>query len=379
MASNIYAVIMAGGAGTRFWPASRNHRPKQLLHLAGGGSSASNASSAANAAHANESLLAATVRRLAPLITPDRVYIATGAHLIEATAAAVPDVPRAQILAEPVPRNTAPCIGWAAATIARRDPEALIAVLPSDHFIVDEPAFRATLACALDGARRGHISTIGIVPTRPETGYGYIEIGGDLGPGLSSVVRFVEKPNRARAEEYVNGKKHLWNAGMFFFRASAMRKAIEAHLPALAEGLDRLDLAAKEGREVAALAEVFPNLPSISIDHGVMEKASDLAVTHGDFGWNDVGSWESAWELATKDAEGNALPEGAIAVDAHRNLVRDLRTDARGEKKVYALVGVNDLVLVETDDAFLVIPRERAQDVRTVVETLRSRGDKGRI
>jgi len=359
---------MAGGAGTRFWPASRNHRPKQLLHLAGGAD--------------NESLLAATVRRLAPLVTPDRVYIATGAHLIESTARAVPNVPRAQILAEPVPRNTAPCIGWAAATIARRDPDALIAVLPSDHFIVDEPGFRATLARALEGAREGAISTIGIVPTRPETGYGYIEVGGALGPGLSAVARFVEKPTRARAEEYVAGKKHLWNAGMFFFRASAMRKAIDAHMPALAAGLERLDAAAKEGKEAAALIDVFPTLPSISIDHGVMEKSTDLAVAHGDFGWNDVGSWESAWELATKDAEGNALPPGTIAVDAHRNLVRDLTSgDSNGKKgkKVYALVGVSDLVLVETDDAFLVIPRERAQDVRSVVEALRTRGDKDRI
>jgi len=366
MSANVYAVIMAGGAGTRFWPASRNHRPKQLLNLGG---------------NAHESLLAATVRRLAPLVTPDRVYIATGAHLIDATAAAVPEVPRAQILAEPLPRNTAPCIGWATATIARRDPEALIAVLPSDHFIVDEPGFRTTLARALDGARQGHISTIGIVPTRPETGYGYIELGADLAPGISSVARFVEKPNRATAEAYVAGKKHLWNAGMFFFRASAMQKAIEAHLPVLAAGLERLDAAAKEGNEAAALADVFPTLPSVSIDHGVMEKASGLAVAHGDFGWNDVGSWESAWELAAKDANGNALPEGTIAVDAHRNLVRDLTSDAgtKSGKKVYALVGVDDLVLVETDDAFLVIPRERAQDVRSVVEALRARRDTGRI
>ncbi|WP_394832753.1 NTP transferase domain-containing protein [Pendulispora rubella] len=365
MAANVYAVIMAGGAGTRFWPASRNHRPKQLLALGG---------------DANESLLAATVRRLAPLVPANRVYIATGAHLIDATAAVLPDVPRAQLLAEPVPRNTAPCIGWAAATIARRDPEALIAVLPSDHFILDEPGFRATLERALDGARQGRITTIGIVPTRPETGYGYIELGAELAPGLSSVARFVEKPNRARAEEYVAGKKHLWNAGMFFFHASAMKKAIATHLPVLAAGLDRLDAAAADGNEAAVLGEVFPTLPSVSIDVGVMEKSADLAVAHGDFGWNDVGSWESAWELAPKDAAGNALPEGTVAVDAHRNLVRDLTTEASAKtKKTFALVGVDDLVIVETDDAFLVIPRERAQDVRRVVDALRTRGDTNRI
>lgn len=353
---------MAGGAGTRFWPASRASRPKQLLPLAG---------------RADEALLAATVRRLAPLVQPENVYIATGAHLVEATARALPGVPRAQILAEPVPRNTAPCIGWAAATIARKDPSAMVAVLPSDHFITDEPGFREALARALTGAEGGRIATIGVVPTRPETGYGYIEVAeaASAGSGIASVVRFVEKPDRARAEAYLRGGKHLWNAGMFFFRAGAMLEAIAAHLPELAAGLRRIDDAARAGAEAAALAEIFPTLPSVSIDHGVMEKMSDLAVAPGDFGWNDVGSWESAWELASKDAKGNGLPEGAVAVDAERNLVKDLRTNGATSKKVYALVGVNDLVVVETDDALLVIPRERAQDVRAVVDALKARGD----
>jgi mannose-1-phosphate guanylyltransferase len=361
--SKTYAVIMAGGAGTRFWPASRLTRPKQLLPLGG---------------DPDESLLAATVRRLHPLVAPENVYIATGAHLVEATARVLPGVPRAQILAEPVPRNTAPCIGWAAATIARRDPEAMVAVLPSDHFITDEPGFRATLARALAGAEGGRISTIGVVPTRPETGYGYIEVGGELASGVNSVVRFVEKPDRPRAEQYLAGGKHLWNAGMFFFRAKTMLDAVKKHLPELAAGLDRIDDAAKAGNEAGALADIFPKLPSVSIDHGVMEKMSDLAVARGDFGWNDVGSWESAWELAPKDAAGNALPDGAIAVAAERNLVKDLRSSG-SPKKVYSLVGVNDLVVVETDDALLVIPRDRAQDVRAIVDALKSRGDTSRV
>ncbi len=364
----IHAVIMAGGAGTRFWPASRAKTPKQLLALG---------------ADPVEPLLAATVRRLLPMIPPERVTIVTGTALVQATAKVLPGVPPAQILAEPAPRNTAPCIGWATATILRRDPEALIAVLPSDHYIPDSevPAFLRVVARAFDGARAGHLTTIGIVPTRPETGYGYIELGGELpghaSSGLLCVERFVEKPNRERAVEFLRGGRHLWNAGMFFYEARVMMRAIEAHMPELYRGLQAIEQAATRGTEAAALAEVFPTLPSVSIDNGVMEKASGLAVVKGDFAWNDVGSWESAWELATKDAQGNALPEGAVAVDARRNFVSDRTTG--GTKRVIALVGVEDLVVVETDDAVLVIPRARAQDVRTVVDELKKRGDTGRL
>jgi mannose-1-phosphate guanylyltransferase len=355
---DVYAVIMAGGAGTRFWPASRELRPKQLLPLGG---------------DPTESLLAATVRRLAPIVPAERVYIATGAKLVEATARELPRVPRANLLAEPVARNTAPCIGWAAATIARIDPEAVVMVLPSDHYITDEDGFRRVLESALAAARAGTMTTIGVVPTRPETGYGYIEQGEAIEGGAFEVARFVEKPDRPRAEEYVRGGKHLWNAGMFFFRAGAMKAAIQEHMPALAAGLAAIDAAAARGDEPKELAATFPTLPSVSIDVGVMEKAKKLAVVPGSFGWNDVGSWESAWELATKDDAGNALPLGGVAVDARGNLVRDLTTAAG--KRVYALVGVNDLVVVETDDAVLVIPRDRAQDVRKIVEALKARGD----
>ena len=364
-----HAVIMAGGAGTRFWPASRAKTPKQLLPLG---------------ADPVETLLAATVRRLAPLIPAEHVTIATGAALVDATARVLPAVPRAQLLAEPVPRNTAPCIGWATATILRRDPEALIAVLPSDHYIPDEAGFLRVVGRALEGAKAGYMTTVGIVPTRPETGYGYIEVGGPLGSSadLLQVARFVEKPNRERAEEFLRGGKHVWNAGMFFFEGRVMMRAIEAHMPELYRGLMLIEAAAGAGPsdEAKALAEVFPTLPSVSIDNGVMEKAKGLAVVKGDFGWNDVGSWESAWELAPKDAHGNALPEGAIAVDARGNYVCDRTSGTTGtRKRVMALVGVEDLVVVETDDAVLVIPRSRAQDVRAVVEELKKRGDTGHL
>lgn len=344
---------MAGGAGTRFWPASRSLRPKQLLPLAG-----------------NEALLAATVRRLSPRIPADRVFVATGAHLLDATAAIVPQVPRAQLLAEPAPRNTAPCVAWATATILRRDPGAVIAVFPADHFIVDEPAFLETIDRAMLGADKGLLTTIGIVPTRAETGYGYIEMGEPLAPGLHRAARFVEKPDRARAEEYVASSRYLWNAGMFFFSGAVFMDAVRAHLPAVAEFAARADEAAKTGDESNVVSSLFASLPSVSIDHGVMEKEPRIAVAPGDFGWNDVGSWESAWELAPKDAHGNGLPAGSVSVDASGNLVVDLTTETK--KKAFALCGVHGLVLVVTDDAVLAIPRERAQDVRAIVDALKA-------
>lgn len=348
--SKVYAVIMAGGAGTRFWPASRSLRPKQLLPLAG----------------TDESLLAATVRRLAPLVTEDRVVIVTGEHLGEATARAVPGVAPARILREPAARNTAPCIAWANATVSRLDPDAIVMVLPSDHFIADEKKFRDVLASAVASAERGRVTVIGIVPTRPETGYGYIEVGDVLSGEARSVKRFVEKPDRARAESFVAAgpERFLWNAGMFFFRVRDMAALLEQHVPGIAAGVARM------GADPAAVRAIFPTLESVSIDVGVMEKAKDLAVVPGDFGWNDVGSWQSAWELAARDAGGNAVGPNDVAVDAKGNLAVSLGA----KKKTIALVGVNDLVVVETDDAVLVIPRDRAQDVRLVVDELKKRG-----
>ena len=352
--SDTYVVIMAGGSGTRFWPASRGLRPKQLLALG---------------KDEHEALLAATVRRVSSLVPRERVMVVTGEKLRNATMAAVPELLAENVLAEPAARNTAPCIGWATATIAARtksDPT--IVVLPADHFITDEAAFVGTLDTAIRAAREAKkIATIGIVPTRPETGYGYIEVGGEPGE-VRTVKRFVEKPDRARAEEYLKSGQYLWNAGMFFFPASVMMRAIQEHLPQLAEGLTKI--AQGDG---ATLKEVFPTLPSISIDNGVAEKEKEMLVVSGDFGWNDVGSWESAWELGAKDADLNVCPESAVVVDGKRNLVRDLTTSEK--KRVYALVGVSDLVVVETDDAVLVIPRERAQDVRAVVDALKARGD----
>ncbi|WP_437724430.1 mannose-1-phosphate guanylyltransferase [Sorangium sp. So ce861] len=371
----VHVLILAGGAGTRFWPASRAARPKQLLPLLGG-----------------EPLITATARRVLPLCGGagsagwERIWIATGQHLVAPTRAALPGVSERRLLVEPAPRNTAPCIGWAAATIAREDPEAVVVVLPSDHHIADVPRFLEVLEAAVASARGGAITTIGIRPTHPETGFGYIEADGagsaaPAAPGAPAtprrVLRFVEKPSRERAEEFVASGRFLWNAGMFIFRAGDMRAAIRAHLPALAEGLDEIDRAAARGAaaEADAVLRVFPRLPAVSVDHGVMEHVAGLAVVPGDFGWSDLGSWQSAWELAEKDERGNSAPAGSVLVDAQGNHVVDLRArPAPDDRRVIALVGVEGLVVVETDDALLIVPRDRAQDVKRVVDELKARG-----
>jgi len=276
-----------------------------------------------------------------------------------------------------VPRNTAPCIGWAAARVARVDPDGVVMVLPSDHHIADVPRFQEALRVAVATAASGVITTIGIRPTHPETGFGYIELDPDAeapGPGAVAVKRFVEKPDRARAEQFVASGRYLWNAGMFFFRARDMMDALHAHLPALAAGVEALAATAGTAAEAEALDRIFPALPAVSIDVGVMERIARLAVIPGDFGWSDLGSWQTAWELGARDEAGNVAPEGAVLVDARDNLVVDLRGDA-AHKRVLALVGVEGLVVVETDDALLVVPRERAQEVKLVVERLKARGD----
>ena len=351
--NNVFAVILAGGSGTRFWPASRRLRPKQLLRIAPG---------------SEETLIASTARRLSSLVPSERILVATSSDLLEATQAALPNIPKDNFLAEPVARNTAPCIGWANSVVARRNPKAVLAILPSDHQIADEAGFTSMLTEALRSAEAGVVTTIGVEPTRPETGYGYIEVGEPLLGRTSRVLRFVEKPDRAKAQEYLLKGNYLWNSGMFFFRADVMQNAIQAHMPDLFKGLSELDAAALESsaKYEEKLAAVFPRLPSISIDYGIIEKETELNVVRGSFGWSDLGSWPSVWELSLQDSNGNAVTESTMLVDSHRNLVQSIRTD--GSSRVIALVGVDDLCIIETDDACLIMPRERAQDVRAGVE-----------
>lgn len=351
---HLHTIVLAGGSGTRFWPASRRSLPKQLLAL---GKSP------------DSSLIAETVRRVEPLCPPDRVVVATSKRLIEATRRALPWLPPHAFLGEPVARNTAPCIAWATAVIARRDPEAIVMVLPSDHHIGDPARFLRALGTALESAKSA-ITTIGIEPTRPDTGYGYIERGAPVADGIFDVARFVEKPNRATAEEYLRGGRHVWNSGMFFFRASELLAAVTRFAPDVWACIERIEAAAKRGpdAEEEATEAAFAAMPSISIDYAVMEKASPLRVVPASFGWSDLGSWESAWDLADKDELGNSRTEHAVFVDARNNLVVDHSSRARD--KVVALVGVENLCVVQTEDALLVIPRDRSQDVRAIVDAL---------
>ncbi len=352
---NLFAVILAGGSGTRFWPASRRLRPKQLLPLG---------------PSAPLSLIASTHARLAGLVKDENVFVATGAHLVEATRRELAALPASAFLAEPRARNTAPCIAWAARVIARRDPDAVVCVLPSDQHATDGEGFRRVLSQAAEAAAGGVITTIGIVPTRPETGYGYIKRAGEKSAGVFSVDRFVEKPDLETAQKYMDSGEYFWNAGIFVFRARDMVGAIDRYLPAMKGPLDAIDAAADTPEEEARVQAFFDSCEGVSIDYGVMEKSDALLVVPGDFGWSDLGSWESSWELSEKDESGNAAPKDTVFVDARNNLVEDLRSKS-DKKKVIALVGVEDLCVIETDDALLVMPRSRSQDVREVVSELK--------
>jgi mannose-1-phosphate guanylyltransferase len=358
---NIYSVILAGGSGTRFWPASRNALPKQLLALG----------------PSSDSLIHQTYARLRSFSSPERTLVATGKHLLAGTSQALPELPASAFLGEPKAKNTAPCIAWAVERIHRHDPDALVIVIPSDQYVENEPAFRAAVNLALQSANNGPITTLGITPTRPETGYGYIQGGTEVSPGVWRVKRFVEKPDRPTAEGYLAAGGYFWNAGMFVFRASTFMRELETHMPSLFAGVKAVGVAAAKGPEAesAAVQHLFDTTESVSIDYGIMEKAETINVVPADFGWNDLGSFQVAWELASKDARGNAAPDSSVLVDASNNLVLDRRGNP--DPRVIALIGVSDLCVIQTDDALLVVPRERCQDVRDVVKVLKESGRAG--
>lgn len=350
--TKLCALVLAGGSGTRFWPASRRAMPKQLLDLGGTG----------------RSLVADTIDRVRPLVG-DLVTIIATESLSAAMDRELGTAGPLTILNEPIGRNTAPAIGLGAIH-ARAAGADVVAVLPSDHVIVDVAAFRAALEIAADVAKDGTLVTLGIRPTRVETGFGHIGLGDTIRPGVFQVSEFVEKPALPRAEELLKGGRHVWNAGMFIMTPDAVLAELRRHKPAIAAALDRLAeaLARSPAEELALRREIYPSIESISIDYAVMEKAARVAVIPADIGWSDVGSWAAAWELATKGEDGNASRGGeAIFVDARGNLA------VVPEGRVVALLGVQDLVVVETADALLVCPRERAQDVRAIVGELEKR------
>ncbi len=348
-----HAVIMAGGVGARFWPASRKHSPKQLLALG---------------PDADRSLLQCTVDRLASVVERKNIHVVTARHLADATRKAVGDVPAENVFEEPIGRNTAPCIAWATAEIRRTTPNATIGVFPADHHIGDESTYRNVVERAFGLAQDPHIVTIGITPTRPETGYGYIDAGQALDgvDGAFEVKGFVEKPDSPTAKKYLEAGNFYWNSGMFFFSAATMWRALEAHTPSIAKSAARIAQAADDKTQV--LDELFPAMESISIDYAVMERAQAVRVVTGDFGWSDLGSWQTAWELAGKDDDQNAARAGDVMMRSEGCLVR------APEGKTVALLGCQDLVVVDTGDALLITPRERAQEVRDIVDVLKKRG-----
>jgi mannose-1-phosphate guanylyltransferase len=354
-ALELSVLVLAGGSGTRFWPASRRRRPKQLLVLEPGPGGV------------DRSLLQATVERLAPLVPPERVWVCTGASLLDEVRAQLPAIPAAQILAEPVGRNTAAAIGWAIDALPAAARDGVLAVLPSDHRIADAAGFRLTLeAAAVAAAERDLVMTLGVVPTHPETGFGYLELGAPLGTegALRQVVRFREKPDAATAAAFVASGRHLWNAGIFVFRPATMRAALARHQPVLARGLDAIAAAPER------LAELYPTLPSISIDHGVMEHLEQIGALPLTCGWSDLGSWAALAEILPRDASRNSLRGDVVAVEAHDNLVF-------AERGAVALLGVSGLTVVRAGEVVLVLPTARAQDLRLVVAALEreQRGD----
>lgn len=356
---NVHPVVMAGGSGTRFWPLSRRSRPKQFLPLAGGAP-----------------LLRATVERLPPLAALSEVLVVCGPAHAAAVRRMLPRLPKANLLVEPCARNTAPCVGLAALHVAARDPRAVMVMLPADHHIGRPAAFRDALAAAARVAAGGALVTVGVKPSRPETGYGYLKVGGPLavkgrvkkGLAPSAVERFVEKPDAATAARYLADGGYLWNSGIFAFRADVILEEIRRLLPEVGRGLAEIAADLGTSRYPRTLARAFPACPSISIDYGVMEKAERIAVVPGDFGWSDVGSFAALPEVRAQDGQGNVAEGEALILDGRDNVVL-----ARSDRPV-AVIGLDGVVVVDGGDALLVCRRDRAQDVRKAVDELARRG-----
>lgn len=351
--SQRYAVIMAGGKGERFWPQSRLARPKQLLPIVG-----------------DSSMLAQTVERLSGLVPRENVIVITNREQRAATIAACPMLAPENIVAEPVGRDTAAAVGLAALLVGRRDPKATLAMLPADHVIHDAHAFRDVLHAAYDAAEaEPWLVTIGIRPSEPATGYGYIQRGPmlarALGRDVFKVSRFVEKPNLDTARGYLESGDYLWNAGMFVWSVTSIRAALAAHVPDLAAGIDVIEQSVESGRTVDdALEEYFPRLLKTSIDYAVMERADNVVTIAATFDWDDVGAWSAIMRHLPADAAGNVVRGDGFVESGAGNLL------VSTSDHLVVLMGVDDLIVVHTPDATLVCPKSHAQQVKTIMKRL---------
>ena len=353
-----YALIIAGGVGARFWPRSREHTPKQLLEIIGHGTMIQN-----------------TVSRLDPIIPRERILIVTNAHQADELQRQLPQIPPENIIIEPFGRNTAPAIGLGAEILKKRLGDAVMVVLPADHLVHDITAFQETLSNAISVATesRGFV-TIGVTPTRPETGYGYIQYHRSdehrayAAQDAYEVVTFAEKPNIETAKRFLESGDFVWNSGMFIWRVSTILNGIADHLPELAEELDRLEEHIDTDGFPAALENAYGEMRPISVDYGVMEKAGDRYVIPADFGWNDLGSWDEVARIFPKDESGNAVEKEMFLKD-----VRNCHISSANGRFV-AAIGVEDLIIIDTDDAVLVCRKGQSQGVKEVVDFLRKKG-----
>ena len=358
MANHFYPIILAGGRGTRFWPLSRKRRAKQLLALDG-----------------KQTMIQQTVARLLPLAPSKNFWVVTNDDLRAEIARQLPKLDKKQIVAEPVGRNTAPAIGLAAFLLLRQDPDAILGLFPSDHVIADEKHYREVLSRGIAMAADGdNIIVLGIKPTRPETGYGYIEAGAPFDQDISRVRRFTEKPDSSRAAEFLHAGNYFWNSGMFLWRARTLADALSEHLPKTAPLLQEIAATFGTRKFQATFRKLYPKCENISVDYAVLEprsakgeQASNLYCIPADFGWNDLGSWTALHEHHSAKAQpgdGNLIHgAGSFTLHAQGNYVH-----APG--KFIAAVGVNNIVVVETDDALLITTREHSQDVGKVVKYL---------
>lgn len=349
---NLHVVIMAGGVGTRLWPFSRRSRPKQFQSLL-----------------SERTMLEDTYARVAPLTRPEQVWVVTNAEFVSLAQKQLPKVPQENILGEPVGRSSAPAVALAVARIARDDPEAMVLATPADSYIGDAFAYRDYVGTALEAAEEGFVVTLGVMPSHPDTGYGYIQRGKRLprpSSGAYEVERFTEKPDESTAERYLAHGAYYWNMGQFVFRADVFQASCELHLPEIAEGMRTLGEAEDLTAEV--LEEVYRNLPAISMDYGIAEQEEKMAVVPTALEWSDVGTWRSVKEIARRHSSFVRGTGNHVAVNSENCCV------ISDSGRLVVTVGVDGYVIVDTEDALLVVSEDRAQDVREALEEIERRG-----